>query len=194
MMPYGEGFCLASGPAASGFNMVQSPVYGDFVQSPMYGASPMYTMRQPFCQDTMRQSFCQNAMSQPFCRDAVYQPLCPDEMHGMGYPLLPNPGCPFTLCFIMGNITTCIGCKNKYRKPAEAPYDLCIRHEEWRQFISPSTSTPQSKFGNAYYHCKFECVWIPNFLSSDLQVPPDLIGKLSMVHKQHLLSVFGLNL
>ena len=84
---------------ASSLNMVQSPVYGTLVQqSQMYGSSPMYPMCPP-----------------PFRQDAV---------HGMGYPFLPSPmppcPSPFTLCFITGNITTCIGCKNRYPKMTPA--------------------------------------------------------------------------
>ena len=151
------------------FNMVQSPVYGPLVQSPVYGTSPMYPMCYPFGQDTL-----------PW----------------MGYPLQQNPVLSFTLCFITGNITTCIGCKNKYPKQPQEPYDLCIKHQEWRQFMSPSTATSQSKFGNAYYHCQMQCVWMrhPNFVGSNLQVPSEMIEKLSPVHKHHVFTEFGLNL
>ena len=164
---------LSFTPSASSLNMVQSPVYGTLVQqSQMYGSSSMYPMCPP-----------------PFRQDAV---------HGMGYSFLPSPmppcPSPFILCFITGNITTCIGCKNRYPKSPQPGYDLCIKHQEWRQFMSPSTATPQSKFGNAYYHCKLECIWLrwPNFVASDLVVPPEL--QLSSVHKLHISSVFGLNL
>ena len=164
---------LSFTPSASSLNMVQSPVYGTLVQqSQMYGSSPMYPVCPP-----------------PFHQDAV---------HGMGYPFLPSPmrpcPSPFILRFITGNITTCIGCKNRYPKSPQPGYDLCIEHQEWRQFMSPSTATPQSKFGNAYYHCKLECIWLrwPNFVASDLVVPPEL--QLSSVHKLHISSVFGLNL
>ena len=112
-MSHAEGF--APDHAASQFNMVQSPVYGPLVQSPVYGTSPMYPMCYPFGRDTL-----------PW----------------MGYPLQQNPVSSFTLCFITGNITTCIGCKNKYPKQPQAPYDLCIKHQEWRQFMTPSTATP----------------------------------------------------
>ena len=85
-----------------------------------------------------------------------------------------NPVSSFTLCFIAGNITTY---KNKYPKQSQAPYDLCIKHQEWRQFRSPTTATPQSKFGNTYYHCQLKCVWMwhPNFIASGLQVSSEII-------------------
>ena len=55
-----------------------------------------------------------------------------------------------------------------------------------------NTSKQQSKFGNIYYHCRKECIWMrcPNFSYGDLKVPPEM--SLSLVHKQLLLSVFGL--
>ena len=96
-----------------------------------------------------------------------------------------QPTLPFTLCFITGNIRVCIGCRNNYPKSPKPPHDLCIRHEEWRHFTSPSTSKPQTKFGNVYYHCR-------TFTSSELYVPPDL--QLSPVHKDFLLSAFEISL
>ena len=166
-MSHAEGF--APDHAALQFNMVQSPVYGPLVQSPVYGTSPMYPMCYPFGQDTLL---------------------------WMGYPLQQNPVLSFTLCFITGNITTCIGCKNKHPKQPQEPYDLCIKHQEWRQFMSLSTATSQSKFGNAYYHCQMQCVWMrhPNFVGSNLQVPSEMIEKLSPVHKHHVFTEFRLNL
>ena len=165
-MPQTQDFNFSPVPAVSSLNMVQSPVYGPFIQSPVYGMSPSYPMCQPFHQDTI------------------------------GYQYQSSPLSHFTLCFIAGNISTCIVCKNKYPKPPWAPHDLCIKHQEWRQFVSPSTATPQTKFGNVYYHCKPECVWMrcPNFHFSDLQVPPELIENLTPIHKQHLCSIFGLTL
>ncbi len=72
---------------------------------------------------------------------------------------------PYELCFIKGNISTCMGCHNRYPKSPQAPNDLCIKHKEWQQFNPQGTDTPQSKFSNVYYHCKPECVWLrcPDF-------------------------------
>lgn len=36
------------------------------------------------------------------------------------------------LYFIVGNISNCAGCGNKYSKPPALTYDLCIQHHEWR--------------------------------------------------------------
>ena len=40
----------------------------------------------------------------------------------------------FALAFITGNISICAGCSNHYPKPAAPPYDICVRHTEWRTF------------------------------------------------------------
>ena len=64
-------------------------------------------------------------------------PLPPPGYHATGYPLYPpfNPTppnfyplsspssqeAPFVLCFIGGNISTCIGCKNKFSKSPAPP-------------------------------------------------------------------------
>ena len=53
------------------------------------------------------------------------------------------------------------------------PYDTCLQHEEWHTFISPGSSTPQSRFGNVYYHCNIHCVkavW-HHFLPSSVVIP-----------------------
>ena len=110
------------------YNMAPVPVtYGSFAPSPMYGPYP------------------------PVQQPDVFGYPCPSPM---GYHCPPSTTA-FTLCFITGNISTCIGCKNKYPTctSPQAPQDLCIKHQEWRQYSIPSSATPQSKFGNAYYHC-----------------------------------------
>lgn len=151
------------------FSMVQSPVH-------FYSPYPTYPMYPPFHQGVPHEA------GNPFQTSPPYQPY-----HH-------QPSLPFTLCFISGNISVCIECKNKYPKTPKPPQDLCIKHEEWRQFTLPNTATPQSKFGNIYYHCRMECVWMrcPNFTLSDLQVPPEMTEKLSSAHKELLLSTFGL--
>ena len=77
------------------FNMVQSPVQ----QSPMnfygpYAAHPMYP---PYHQGA------QHEAGNPFQTPSPYQSYY-------------QPSVPFTLSFISGNISVCIGCKNKYPK------------------------------------------------------------------------------
>ena len=101
-----------------------------------------------------------NFLQSPFCgSNQIYQPRYPgDQDWGMGYsnfcpspylymptapPSLPQyqPSSPFVLCFISENISTCFGCKTKYLKSLQPPDDLCIRHQDWREFFSPTLVT-----------------------------------------------------
>ena len=93
----------------------------------------------------------------------------PWNMHPHMYSYPPAHACapggntdtnPFCLCFIKGNISVCIGCKNRYEKSPQPPNDLCIKHKEWREFTPVGSETPQSKFSNVHYHCKPQCVWL----------------------------------
>ena len=114
----------------------------------------------------------------------------------LGSPPQYQPPSPFILCFISGNISTCFGCKTRYSKSLTPPADLCIRHQDWREFYSEKTESMQIKYGNVYYHCKPECVWLhcPFFVPSQLQVPPETLDKLTPIHKSHIRSIFGLHL
>ena len=102
---------------------------------------------------------------------------------------------PFKLCFIKGNISICIGCNNRYSKSPKPPDDLCIKHQEWRQFTPQGADVPQKKYSNVYYHCKPECVWLrcPYFFPGSLQTD-EVDEQLLPQHKQHLSSCFGLSL
>ena len=96
--------------------------------------------------------------------------------------------------FISGNISTCFGCRNSLKKFQDPPADLCIQHQDWRDYIAPNTGISQAKYGNVYYHCRPECVKLrhANFLPSTLLVPQDIVEKLSSVHKNYLCATFGL--
>ena len=41
-------------------------------------------------------------------------------------------------------------------KTPQAPYDMCIKYQERlvAMYVFQYSVTPQSKFGNAYYHCQ----------------------------------------
>ena len=105
----------------------------------------------------------------------------------------PTPANPFKLCFIKGNISVCIGCNNRYSKSPKPPDDLCIKHQEWRQFTPQGSDVPQSKYTNVYYHCKPECVWFrnPYFIPQSLQID-EVVDQLLPEHKS-LLSSYGIN-
>lgn len=105
-----------------------------------------------------------------------YAPPAPASLH------------PFTLCKISGNISVCAGCRNKYPKNPNPPDDLCIKHQEWREYIPSGSQTPQSRFGNAYYHFNPTCVWMrfPEFVPMYLEVPPEICQQLDTSHKERL--------
>ena len=100
---------------------------------------------------------------------------------------------PFTLCFIRGNISVCIGCQNWYPKTKQPPDNLCIKHQEWRQFTPHGTDITQNKFSNVYYHCKPQCVWLrcPDFIPEQLDIT-EVQDHLQDLHKTYLLSVFNI--
>ena len=88
----------------------------------------------------------------------------------------PVPPSPFTLQLVHGNISVCTGCRGQFIKGAASPYNLCVKHMEWRQFTPYVGGTLQQKYGNAYYHCHLPCIHLrwPSFTTSDLQIPEDL--------------------
>lgn len=52
-------------------------------------------------------------------------------------------------------------------------HDICVGHEEWRSFTVQDT--PQSRYGNAYYHVNIACIqsqW-PLFHPSELIIMPE---------------------
>ena len=112
-------------------------------------------------------------------------------------PSFPRQSCsPFTLCKISGNISKCFGCHNKYAKNPDPPEDMCIRHQDWREFTPAGSGTPQSRFGNMYYHFHPQCVWLQCnwFVPSHLYVPPGLVTELGPIHKDQLHYLFHIDL
>ena len=87
----------------------------------------------------------------------------------------------------------CTGCKGKYVKPASAPNDLCIQHEEWHQVTYANSSTPSSVFSNSYYHCNLHCLRVnwPLFQPFQLVVLPAVAAKLKKEHWDFLRISFG---
>ena len=56
-------------------------------------------------------------------------PFTPSAFHST--PSMPASNSAFRLCFRSGNISVCNGCRNRFDKQAESPYNLCVQHEEW---------------------------------------------------------------
>ena len=101
----------------------------------------------------------------------------------------------FRLYFRTGNISVCNGSKNRFDKTASPPNDLCIQHEEWRSFLSP-TGLPELRYGNAYYHANPACIvkkW-PHFNPSLLVIISPILSRLLPQHKSIISSLFGITL
>ena len=110
-------------------------------------------------------------------------------------PSIPHPS-PFTLWKITGNISVCAGCRNKYPKYPTPPDDLCIKHQEWREYMPTGSQTPQSRFGNAYYHFNPRCVWLryPEFVPNYLEIPSEICNPLTVPHRERLQQDFWIYL
>ena len=106
-------------------------------------------------------------------------------------PHFPSPPTPFRLVFIKGNISTCQGCKYKFPRNSDGsivdpPYNIVIQHEQNRTFKNPTTSSIQTKVGNAYYHVYLPCVttnW-PYFVGQDVLISDSVKEQLLLSHKE----------
>ena len=101
----------------------------------------------------------------------------------------------FAVKFIEGNISVCQGCRNKYPKNPLPPQDLCLQHQEWREFTPAGSVIPQYRWDNAYYHCSSQCVrarW-PSFITLSITIDPLTKGKLHPSHRTFLVDRFGLH-
>ena len=107
-----------------------------------------------------------------------------------------SPPSSFVLCKIAGNVSVCTGCRNKYQKNPLPPDDMCIKHQEWCEYTPSGAQTPQSRYGNVYYHFDPQCVWHrrPWFLPAALEIPPDTYAELTEVHMARLRTLFQLNI
>ena len=80
----------------------------------------------------------------------------------------------------------CHGCRQKYVKPSVPPMDLCVRHQEWQEFVPVGSSSTQVRFGNVYYHVNIPCILTrcPYFTSEMLVIPPAIAVQLLPVHTE----------
>jgi len=115
-----------------------------------------------------------------------------------GTPTAPNTN-PFYVRFIAGNIRVCQGCRSSLKCangtiPAP-PFYLCCARAEKRSFkdYNGITRTP-SKEQPSYYHINLRCIQssAPEFVPSSLCIPPDVLSKLTLVHKECLRLVFNI--
>ena len=111
-------------------------------------------------------------------------------------PVPPNTN-PFYVRFIEGNIRMCQGCKS-FLKCANGslpapPFDLCCARAEKRSFRDSNgiLRTP-NKEQPSHYHINLPCIRAasPSFVPSSIFIPPDVMPKLSAVHKEYFRLVF----
>ena len=143
-----------------------------------------------------------HVVSWPFC---TYSPLhssfspsaFSSQSHSLSPPAFSSQSySPFTLCNITGNISKCFGCRNKYAKNPNPPEDMCIKHQDWREFAPSGSDIPQSRYGYVYYHFHPQCVWLHCnwFFPPNLFIPPDLVTQLGPTHKDRLRFLFDIHL
>lgn len=116
-------FSMTSTAASQSNPFQMSPTYGFQVGNTIY--SPFYFNSPSCC------ILCQE-----------------DGLIGTSASSISPPSTPFTFCKINGNINVCTGCHNKYNKNPVPPDDMCIRHQEWREYTQPLTQIPQGWFAN----------------------------------------------
>lgn len=94
----------------------------------------------------------------------------------------------FIVCFKFGNVSVCSGWRCHFGQSDK----LVIKHAEFRSLNSPVTGYPTSKYGNAYYHLKLQCLKLkwPGITAEEIVVPVDAASRLKDNHKGVLYRVF----
>ena len=173
------------------FQDQSSPSYY-FTSITPYASTP-YCPPYPGGSSTPSHSFQQplGPLRQPYC----YEPWTMLTYSCSTYSPYSESVNPYSVTFIEGSIKIRIGCKNQYEKSPQPPNDLCIKHQKWRKFTTAGSQTLQTKFCNAYYHCKPQCVWLRcgNFNPSCVNLSEDVRGMLTPVHREYLMAYFGVN-
>lgn len=93
----------------------------------------------------------------------------------------------FKVCFKVGNISVCSGCRNNFSVADQ----IVLQHPEFRNFNSPRTGLPTSKYGNAYYHVQRRCIewkWGVNF---EVIIADSVKTKLTPSQKDILVKEFN---
>ena len=97
----------------------------------------------------------------------------------------------YKICFKVGNNNIHLhGCQNTF----SAADKIVVQHAEFRQFTSPRTGLPSSKYGNTYYHPSRKCIelkWGGNFSTSHVISPDNVRSQLTLSQKDTLFQEFG---
>ena len=105
-----------------------------------------------------------------------------------------SPAQKFYIKFIVGNISVCYGCRNRYSKSPVPPDDICLQTEEWRQFTPAGSLVPQTRWSNTYYHVSINCVrhkW-PMFDPQQVIIEESIQARLVDSHREKILNELGL--
>ena len=84
-----------------------------------------------------------------------------------------------------GNISVCSGCRNAFTQLDT----VVLQHLEFRQFNSPRSGLPSSKYGNAYYHAKKRCMELKWGLNFTILIPENVV--LASQQRDSLREEFG---
>ena len=104
-----------------------------------------------------------------------------------------NSSDSYKLCFKVGNISVCNGCRAKFSDRDV----IVIQHAEYRDYTNPRTGLPASRYGNAYYHLRKSCIQLKRERTSDISkisVPGEFKSRLTIAQKQQIHQEFGLTL
>ena len=69
-----------------------------------------------------------------------------------------------------------------------------LQHQDDRSYTSPVSGLQATKYGNAYYHPRLECIqrkWRA-FIPDDFVIPASVGERLQHSHKQLLFENFGI--
>ena len=136
--------------------------------------------------------WCNSSYNNNNVNQTVQQFLSPSVFAS---PVVDNPQ-KFFVRFIVGNISVCYGCRNRYSKNAKPPDDLCLQTEEWRQYTPTGSLLPQSHWANTYYHMHVNCVRLrwKMFDPQTQVIVDDIKDRLLCEHKEKILKELGLTI
>jgi hypothetical protein len=118
-------------------------------------------------------------------------PLSSPLPHPLSSPQTRSPIHPYKICFKVGNISICNGCRINF-----TDFDkIVVQHPEYRSYNSPKTGLPASKFGNTYYHLRKHCIEMKSgfaLTSEDILVADNVKENLTYEIRNKILLEFGL--
>ena len=108
---------------------------------------------------------------------------------------------PFEIKFLTPAIKVCAGCRQGFARASDGksclppPFDLCLVRKEQHFYYNVVNSKHQwSRVTNVHYHANSSCprLRFSDFNPSSVQVPKDIVPKLTPEHWLFLLQAFGI--